>query len=816
MVTNYDGEQVEIPETLPMLPVRDIVVFPYMIIPLFVGRDSSIRSVEEALARSDRLILLASQKDISDEHPSPDGIYKTGTVAMIMRMRKLPDGRIKILTQGLCKANIQEFSQTQPHFEVKIDRIEEPSGKMDPEVEALMRNVREQLEKVIALGKVLSPDILMVLDDIADPGRLADLVASNLGLKVSDAQGILETHDPVERLKKIYELLTKEIEVLSIQAKIRSQAKDEMTKSQKEYFLREQIRAIKSELGDTDSKTEEIQELKDKVAACKMPTEVEQEALKQLGRLERMHPDASEASMLRTYIDWLIETPWTKHSVDNLDLARAKHVLDEDHYNLVKIKERIIEYLAVRKLKDKMKGPILCFSGPPGVGKTSLGRSIARALGREFVRVSLGGVKDEAEIRGHRRTYVGALPGRIVQGLKQAGTNNPVFVLDEIDKLGSDFRGDPSAALLEVLDPEQNNSFRDHYLNVPFDLSNVMFIATCNMLDTIPSALRDRMEVIQLAGYTEEEKHFISKRYLVPKQRTENGIKEDHIEFTDDGIKAVISQYTREAGLRNLERNIATVCRKTARMVAEGSKEKTLVTVEQVNKFLGPAPYTREDERERDEIGIATGLAWTSVGGEILYVETTTMKGKGNMILTGQLGDVMKESGHAALGLIRSRARDFGIDEDFLSDTDIHVHFPAGAVPKDGPSAGITMASAMISKLTGVPVRKDVAMTGEITLTGRVLPIGGLKEKALAAMRHGIKIIVIPEKNKKDLEDIPEEFRNTLTFIPVKTIDDVLNAVLTERILEEKGGRSKRSLSDAAGTPKPVKKSARGPERGAA
>ncbi|MEK6578437.1 MAG: endopeptidase La [Bdellovibrionota bacterium] len=781
MVTNYDGEQVEIPETLPMLPVRDIVVFPYMIIPLFVGRDSSIKSVEESLARNDRLILLASQKDISDEHPSPDGIYKVGTVAMIMRMRKLPDGRIKILTQGLCKATIKDFTQTQPHYECKIERIQEPALGPESESEALMRNVREQLEKVISLGKVLSPDILMVLDDIADPGRLADLVASNLGLKVSDAQKILETHDQVERLKAIHEILTREIEVLAIQAKIRSQAKDEMTKSQKEYFLREQIRAIKNELGDTDSKTEEIGELRDKIMACKMPAETEQESLKQLGRLERMHPDASEASMLRTYIDWLIETPWSKATSDNLDLARAKGVLDEDHYNLQKIKERILEYLAVRKLKDKMKGPILCFAGPPGVGKTSLGRSIARALGREFVRVSLGGVKDEAEIRGHRRTYVGALPGRVIQGLKQAGTNNPVFVLDEIDKLGSDFRGDPSAALLEVLDPEQNYSFRDHYLNVPFDLSNVMFVATCNQLDTIPSALRDRMEVIQLAGYTEEEKYFISKKYLIPKQTTENGIKDTLIEFSDESIKTVISQYTREAGLRNLERNIANLCRKTARLVAEGKTEKTYISRDQVYKFLGPAPFIREDEQEKDEIGIATGLAWTSVGGEILYVETTTMKGKGNMILTGSLGDVMKESGHAALGLIRSRAKDFGIDENIFAEKDIHVHFPSGGVPKDGPSAGITMAAAMISRLIGVPIRKDVAMTGEITLTGRVLPIGGLKEKALAAMRHGIKTIIIPEKNKKDLEDIPEEYRAHLTFIAVKNIDDVLNVVLAKK-----------------------------------
>ncbi len=782
MVTNYDGEQVEIPETLPMLPVRDIVVFPYMIIPLFVGRDSSIRSVEESLARPDRLILLSSQKEITDEHPSPDAIYRTGTVAMIMRMRKLPDGRIKILTQGLCKANIQNYTQTQPFFEVKINRINETNFGDIAEVEALMRNVREQLERVISLGKVLTPDILMVLDDITDPGRLADLVASNLGLKVSDAQGILETTDSTIRLKKVYEILSKEIEVLSIQAKIRSQAKDEMTKSQKEYFLREQIRAIKTELGDTDIKGEEIGELKEKILICKMPQEVEIEALKQLGRLERMHPDASEASMLRTYVDWLIETPWSKQTHDNLDLKRAKMTLDEDHYNLSKIKERILEYLAVRKLKEKMKGPLLCFAGPPGVGKTSLGKSIARALGREFVRISLGGVKDEAEVRGHRRTYVGALPGRIIQGLKQAGSNNPVFVLDEIDKLGSDFRGDPSAALLEVLDPEQNNSFRDHYLNVPFDLSNVMFIATCNVLDTIPSALRDRMEVIQLSGYTEEEKFFISKKYIIPKQISENGINEAQIQFEDDAIKTVVSQYTREAGLRNLERSIGTVCRKTARWVAEGKTEKTLITPDQVQKFLGPAPHIREDEQEKDEVGIATGLAWTSVGGEILYVEVNSMKGKGGVTLTGQLGEVMKESGQAALGLIRSRAKDFEIDEDIFSTIDIHVHFPAGGIPKDGPSAGITMASAMISRLTGIPLRRDVAMTGEITLTGRVLPIGGLKEKALAAMRHGIKTIVIPEKNKKDLEDIPEEFRDQLTFITAKTIDDVLNVVLTARL----------------------------------
>lgn len=784
MVTNYDGEQVEIPSALPMLPVRDIVVFPYMIIPLFVGRDSSIKAVEEALSRSDRLILLASQKDISDEHPSPEGIFQTGTVAMIMRMRKLPDGRIKILTQGLCKARINEFKSREPFYEVAIDKIQEPelTAPRKTDAEALMRTVREQLERVISLGKTLAPDILMVLDDITDPGRMADLVASNLGLKVSDAQNILETHDAFERLTKIHELLTREMEVLSIQAKIRSQAKDEMAKSQKEYFLREQMRAIKNELGDQDSKSEEIADLRDKIMKCNMPQEVEVEAMKQLGRLERMHPDASEASMLRTYIDWLIETPWSKQTKDNLELKHAKQILDDDHHNLDKVKERILEYLAVRKLKDKMKGPILCLSGPPGVGKTSLGRSIARAMGREFVRISLGGVKDEAEIRGHRRTYVGALPGRIVQGMKQAATNNPVFVLDEIDKLGNDFRGDPASALLEVLDPEQNNTFRDHYLNVPLDLSNVLFIATCNVLENIPSALRDRMEVIQLSGYTEEEKFFITKKYTVPKQIIENGLKNDLITFTDEGVRAIIQGYTREAGLRNLERQVGTVCRKTARLVAEGKKDRTIIDATTVGKLLGPAPFMREDEQDQDEIGIATGLAWTSVGGEILYVETTAIKGKGGITLTGQLGDVMKESAHAALGLIKWRAKDFGLEEDTLANTDIHVHYPQGGIPKDGPSAGITMATAIISRLTGIPVRKDVAMTGEITLTGRVLPIGGLKEKALAAMRHGVKTVIIPDKNKKDLEDIPEEFREKLEFIPVKTIDEVLTVALSGKL----------------------------------
>jgi ATP-dependent Lon protease len=783
MVTNYDGEQIEIPTTLPMLPVRDIVVFPYMIIPLFVGRDSSIRSVEEALTKTDKLIFLSSQKNIVDEQPTPDGIYETGTVAMIIRMRKLPDGRIKILTQGLCKARVKRFTQTQPFYEVQVDQIQELQTDNKSEAEALMRTIKEQLERMISLGKVLAPDIMMVLEDIQDPSRMADLVASNLGLKVSLAQEVLETHDPFMKLQKINELLNKETEVLSIQAKIRSQTKEEITKSQKEYFLREQMKQIKSELGDNDPKAEEMNELREKILAAKMPANVETETLKQLQRLERMHPESSEASMMRTYIEWMTDTPWSKASEDNLDLDHAMEILDDDHYKLEKIKERIIEFLAVRKLKkDSMKGPILCFSGPPGVGKTSLGKSIAKALGREFVRISLGGVKDEAEIRGHRRTYVGALPGRIIQGLKQAGTNNPVFILDELDKMGTDYKGDPSAALLEVLDPEQNYSFRDHYLNVPIDLTNVMFITTCNALDQIPAPLRDRMEVIQLSGYTQEEKYFICRKYLIPKQVAENGLTADQIHFTDEGINAIVENYTREAGLRNLERLVGTVCRKTARFVAEGRTETTVIHAALVAKFLGPAVYSREDEQEKDEVGISTGLAWTSVGGEILYVETATTRGKGGMLLTGQLGDVMKESAQAALGLIRWRAADFGINSDVLSETDIHVHFPQGAVPKDGPSAGITMATAMISRLTGIPVRKDVAMTGEITLTGRVLPIGGLKEKSLAAMRHGIKTIIIPEKNRKDLEEIPEEYRKVLNFVPVKSIDEVLEVALSRKI----------------------------------
>ena len=786
-----EAEELKIPDTLPLLPVRDIVVFPYMILPLFIGREMSIKAVDDALAK-DRLILLVAQKDISDEDPKPEGIHKVGTVAMIMRMLKLPDGRVKILVQGLTKAAIDEYVQLTPTYLVKLTKMKEPPiPEISLETEALMRAVKEQVGKIISMGKILSPDVILILDSINDPGRLADLVASNLGLKIEESQQILEIVDPIERLNKINEFLNREVQLLTMQVKIQSQAREEMTKTQREYYLREQLRAIQSELGEIDEKAEEITDLKEKIKAAKMPEEVEKESNKQLKRLEQMHPDAAESGVIRTYIEWLAELPWSVATQDNLDLKAAQAVLDEDHYDLEKVKERIVEYLGVRKLKEKMKGPILCFVGPPGVGKTSLGKSIARALGRKFIRISLGGMRDEAEIRGHRRTYVGALPGRIIQGIKQAGTNNPIFMLDEIDKVGTDWRGDPSSALLEVLDPEQNNTFSDHYLNLPFDLSNVMFITTANVLDPIPAALRDRMEVISLSGYTEEEKVKIAKKYLISRQVEENGLKAENIDITDEGLRMIISQYTREAGLRNLEREIAGVCRKVARKIAEGQKTVTKVTAANIHRFLGVPKILPEAEQEKSEVGVATGLAWTEAGGEILYIETSILKGKGNLILTGHLGDVMKESAQAALSYARSKAGEFNIPEDFYEKNDIHIHVPAGAIPKDGPSAGVTMATSLISALTKIPVSKDVAMTGEITLIGRVLPIGGLKEKALAALMAGIKTIIIPSRNKKDLEDIPKELRKKLTFIFADHIDDVLKVALLKKKEAKKEAKKK-------------------------
>lgn len=789
---SFDDKAIEIPEHLPMLPVRDMVVFPYMILPLYVGREASIRAVEEALAKN-RLIFLASQKELTEENPNENSIYRVGTIAMIMRMRKLSDGRVKVLIQGVAKGRIKKFVKHDPSFEVSIEKVEEtPSATPQVEIEAMIRTAKEQLEKIIALGRMLSPDILLVLDDVTDPGRLADLVASNLSLKVSDAQRVLETNDPKSRLALVNEVLTNELEVLQMQARIRNTAKDEMSKSQREYFLREQMRAIKNELGENDSKSEEMEELRERLMNAGMPEKVQEEAIKQLGRLERMHPDASEASMVRTYLDWLVDLPWNKSTVDKLDLQNAQRILDEDHYDLHRAKDRVLEFLAVRKLKEKnMKGPILCFVGPPGVGKTSLGKSIARAMGREYFRIALGGVKDEAEIRGHRRTYVGAMPGKIVQALKQVKTNNPVVVLDEIDKLGSDFRGDPSAAMLEVLDPEQNSTFRDNYLNVDFDLSNVLFIATANVFEDIPAALRDRMETIQISGYTEADKLLITKKHLIPRQVEANGLTPSDLEFTDDGLKYMIGHYTREAGLRNLEREVGSVCRKVAKKFVFGETGKVTLTPEVVVDLLGAPRYLREERLKENQVGITTGLAWTQAGGEVLFVEALSMKGKGGLILTGQLGDVMKESARAAMSYARAHSEELGIEDDWFENNEVHVHLPAGAIPKDGPSAGVTIATSLTSLMTGVPVRRDIAMTGEITLAGRVLPVGGIKEKALAALNHGITTVICPLMNQKDVAEIPKEFKEKMNFIFVENLDEVFALAFDKKAAKKKAPSAK-------------------------
>ncbi len=781
----------KVPETIPLLPVRDVVIYPFMILPLFVGREKSVRAVDESLSR-DRLILLVAQRDAEKEEPSVDEIHPVGTVAMIMRMLKMPDGRVKVLVQGLSRARVLGVERRDPYFEARIAEVHETDVVASAiEVEALIRSVKELVGKSVTLGKQIPPDVVVIVNNLDHPGRLADLVASHLDLKIEQAQEVLELFDPIQRLKKISELLNKEIELLEVQQRIQSQAREEMDKTHREYYLREQMKAIQKELGETEDRDQEFQELEKKIKKAKMPAEVETEAKAQLGRLSRMHPDAAEASVIRTYLDWLIELPWSRQTKDKLSIKQASKILDEDHYDLEKVKERILEYLAVRKLRKKMKGPILCFVGPPGVGKTSLGRSIARALGRKFVRISLGGVRDEAEIRGHRRTYIGALPGRIIQGIKQAGSNNPVFMIDEVDKVGTDFRGDPSSALLEVLDPEQNFSFSDHYLGVHFDLSNVMFICTANLTDPIISALRDRLEVIDISGYTEEEKLHIAKRYLVPRQYREHGIDEKRLLITDEAILKMINEYTREAGLRNLEREIATVCRKVAREVAEGKREQTRVTATVLHRYLGAPKFLPDPEQEADEVGVATGLAWTQTGGDIIYIECSILRGKGNLSLTGHLGEVMKESAQAALSYARSRSADLGIKDDLFTKSDIHVHIPAGAIPKDGPSAGITMATALVSALTQIPIRRDVAMTGEVTLRGKVLPVGGIKEKVLAARRMGIHSVVVPARNDKDVKELPPNVKRGMEFVFVDHMDQVLEVALA------KGTKTKRRLQVA-------------------
>ena len=773
-----DSIHSQIPKALPLLPVRDIVVFCDMVMPLFVGRERSIRAVEEGVAK-DGFLMLATQKDPAIENPATNDIYTVGTVSRVLRILKLPDGRAKALVQGVAKARIIRYLRKRSSYRVQIEVIEEqPIEEINLEVEALMRTVRENSEKILSLHGEMSADITTILQSIEEPGKLADLAASNLKLKVNEAQQLLEISAPLERLKKVNDLLLREFELSTVQAKIESDVKDEITKSQRDYFLREQVRAIYKELGEQDDKIIEIEDYRRKIKRAKMPQEADKEAIKQLKRLEQMHPDSAEATVSRSYLDWLVELPWSRSSKDSFDIAKAKAVLEKDHYGLKSIKDRILEYLSVRKLNPKMKSPILCFVGPPGVGKTSLGQSIARALQRKFIRISLGGIRDEAEIRGHRRTYIGAMPGRILQGLKQCGCNNPVFMMDEIDKLGADFRGDPSSALLEALDPEQNYAFSDHFINIPFDLSGVMFILTANFTDAIPSALLDRMEVITLSGYTEEEKLVIAQKYLIPRQIKENGLKARAVTFSSGAVKQIITEYTSEAGLRNLEREIGKICRKIARKIAEGRKESFAVVKSNLHKYLGIAKYGPEMDKEESQIGLATGLAWTQAGGEVLYVEASLISGKGELIVTGQLGEVMQESARAAVSYARANLVALGLDAKKFENLDIHIHVPAGAIPKDGPSAGIAMATALISVLTNKEVRNDVAMTGEITLRGRVLPIGGLKEKALGAMRAGIHTIIIPEKNKKDLAEIPRHLKRQLKFIPVKQMDEVLSQTI--------------------------------------
>jgi ATP-dependent Lon protease len=748
-----------------------------MVTPLDVGRPKSVRAVD-AVAADLRVFITVMQKDkdIQDPQP-PDDLYQIGTLVNIMRMMRSPDGHIHLLLRGIARVRIEEWTQTDPYLKARYSIVDE-TVEQTIEVQALVNSVLDLFRRVIQLSPHLPvPDeAINLVASLTSPAQIADVVVTALNLTPQDRQRFLEMTDPIQRLRELVPLLSREIQVLELTQKIQEQARQELDKAQREFILRQQLREIQKELGETPEA--EIEELRQKIEEAGMPEEVKEVALRELDRLSKMHPAAAEYTVSRTYIDWLISLPWNKVTEDNLDIAHAKKVLDEDHYDLDDVKERLLEFLAVRKLKQDTKGPILCFVGPPGVGKTSLGQSIARALGRKFVRISLGGVRDEAEIRGHRRTYVGALPGRIIQGLRQAGTKNPVFMLDEVDKLGFDFRGDPAAALLEVLDPEQNHTFVDHYLDVPFDLSQVLFICTANITDTIPPALLDRMEVIRLPGYSHEEKLQIAKRYLVPRNLKEHGLTQDHIEFTDEALSVIIKQYTREAGVRNLSREIANICRKVARRVAEGNTEKVVVTPENVAEFLGPPKFLEEIAERRPQAGVATGLAWTPFGGSVLFVETTKMPGKGSLIITGHLGEIMKESAQAALSYVRSRSEQLGIPEDFFSKHDIHIHVPAGAIPKDGPSAGITMATALASLATGRPVRHNVAMTGEITLTGRVLPVGGIKEKVLAAKEAGITEIILPAQNEKDLVEIPEHIRNALRFHFVENMDEVLELAL--------------------------------------
>ena len=769
---------------VPLLPLRDIIVFPHMVVPLFVGRQKSIKALEEAMNKQ-KYILLAAQREAKTNDPAEDDIYRVGTLGTVVQLLRLPDGTVKVLVEGKKRARVLRYLDEAEFFLVTAEEIEEPVEKTT-EVEALIRSVNSTFENYVKLNKKIPPEMIMSVASIDDPARLADTIVAHLGIKLEDKQALLETTNPAERLEKVLGYMRSEIEILEVEKRIRTRVKKQMEKTQKEYYLNEQMRAIQKELGEKDEFKNEIQELEEKIKQKKMSAEAKEKVEKELKKLKMMSPMSAEATVVRNYIDWIISLPWHEYTDDKLDIKEAEKILETDHYGLEKVKQRILEYLAVQSLVGQTKGPILCLVGPPGVGKTSLGKSIARATGRKFVRVSLGGVRDEAEIRGHRRTYIGALPGKIVQCMKKAGSGNPVFLLDEVDKMSTDFRGDPSAALLEVLDPEQNSAFNDHYLDVDYDLSKVMFVTTANTLDRIPRPLQDRMEIIRIAGYTDLEKLNIAKRYLVTKQREANGLVPENLELSDNAILSIIRHYTKEAGVRNLEREIASICRKVAvEVVKKDRNAKVQVSGKTVGKFLGPPRFRFGKVEGEQKIGVATGLAWTELGGELLGTEVTVMPGKGKLIITGRLGDVMQESAQAALSYVRSRAEELGLDRDFYQRMDIHIHVPEGAIPKDGPSAGITMATALVSALTKIPVRHDLAMTGEVTLRGRVLPIGGLKEKVLAAHRGGIKTVLIPAENEKDIREIPAAILRTISIALVEHMDQVLRQALVLERPEE-------------------------------
>lgn len=779
---NQNQEALNIPAEAPVIPLRDIVVFPYLVVPISIGREASVKALDVSL-ETDRKIVLVTQKDGSTEVPTPEDLFKVGTLSIILRMARM-ESEVRILAQGLARVSLTSYVQTEPYLKAKIKELKEPE-KTGVTIEALVKTIREQFRKLAMMGKNIPQEVIQTADRIESPGMLADLVTTNLDVTILEKQQVLEMIDIEKRLRMVVSLLIKEIEVLSVSSRIQDVAQAELGKAHREYLLREQLKAIQKELGEGDDRAREVAEYRDKIAKANLPEQVREKAEHEVSRLERMHPDAAEASVVRTYLDWLLSLPWNYSTEDNLNIAHVKKILDEDHYGLDDVKDRLLEYLAVKKIKPDMKGPILCFVGPPGVGKTSLGRSIARALGRSFHRISLGGIRDEAEIRGHRRTYVGAMPGRIIQGIRLAKSNNPVFMLDEIDKVGTDFRGDPSSALLEVLDPEQNFAFSDHYLDVVFDLSKVMFIATANLIDPIIPALKDRMEIIELSSYTQREKIEIAVRHLLPKQINEHGLKKNHIRISRQAIGRVIQEYTRESGVRNLEREIARICRKVARRVAENEKGPFRINIDDIPTYLGNPKYTEKQSMSKDTVGVATGLVWTPVGGDIVLVEASKMPGKGELKLTGHLGQVMQESIQAAMTWVRSNAKWLGIDDEKFGKFDVHVHVPSGAIPKDGPSAGIVMAVAIASLFTGRPVRKDVAMTGEISLQGRVLPVGGLKEKLLAANRAGLKTVILPKENETALEEIPEEVKKKTKFVLVKRINEVINLALREESVED-------------------------------